>query len=130
MPLTWEDLKQAFPPEVWKRAVKDFDEAEFGNRFLSMARAWLKARLQPCEISSWNEDSDDVIRQILLYRAQYEFYAFFEKETLAADKKDSAEELLRARFGACIEETREASGVFYPYAYVTESSSDWRGFSA
>lgn len=131
MALVWTDLKDSFPPERWTHNLSGLDEVVLGERFLSMARAWLAARLKPCGLETWDEDGDQIVRQALLYRAQYEFYAYFEQEDLAQDKRQVAEELLRGRFGRCVDGAEESGeSASFPYVYVSPGSDNWRGFKA
>lgn len=129
MSLTWVDLKEEVPDEVWQSVT--LGEDTLGDRFLDRARVWLSARLIPCGVDSWDEDNDQIIRQALLYRAQYELYAFVEKEELAFDKRDAAEELLRAKFGRCIDNADKDQEISpqNPYIYVSEASNGWNGFN-
>jgi len=128
MALTWSDLKSELPDEVWEHVTLGDDT--LGERFLDRARVWLAARLYGCGISSWDEDNDQIVRQALLYRAQYELYAFVEKEEIAFDKRDAAEELIRGRFGKCIDNADKESERSVPYIAVSNGSEDWRGFKA
>jgi len=131
MPLTYLDLKETIVPETWDESMTGLDETTLGERFLTRARVWARSFLAPCGVTTLDEDGDEFVREAILARAQYEFYAYFEKESLAEDKKELAEEILRGVYGPCAGglEPRER-GVFHPYVYVTEPSDSWRGFKA
>jgi len=126
LPLTFLDLKEELPIEIWEAVTQGEDT--LGDRFLNRARIWLSARLKPCGITQFDEN-DTIIRQILLYRALYELYAYVEKEELAFDKREAAEEMLRGYFGPCVDASaeKEKSNPL-PVGAVKEGRTTWNGF--
>ena len=131
MALTWQDLKQAMPQEAYED-ITGGDDA-LGDRFLSSARAWLSARLAPCGIATWDEDNDEVIRHILINQALYELYSYVEREEIASDKRNLANEMLRGRFGRCVDASLSAEDAGaerkgLPVGSVKQGAAKWNGF--
>ena len=126
--LTTTDLQAEVPSEIWSKIVQG-DNA-LGDKFLNKARAWLLARLRPCQVSAIDED-DQIVRLILVNRALYEMYAYVEKEDLAFDKKETAEELLIAVYGVCVKgvqpEDTPKAGI--PVGVVVAGADNWEGFA-
>lgn len=126
--LTSDDLQQEVPHEVWDKITQG--DNSLGDKFLNKARTWLLARLRPCEISTFDEN-DSIVRTILLNRALYEMYGYVEKEDLAFDKKETAEELLVALYGPCVKGVPNKTGVEtygIPAGAYVSGSEDWEGF--
>lgn len=125
--LTWVDLKAEVPEEVWENITQGDDS--LGDRCINKARAWLSARLRPCAVTStsWDE-SDVIIRQILLYRALYELFSYVDRESAAIDRREAAEEMLRGAFGPCIDAANAESPEALPLFAFAAGRIDWEGF--
>lgn len=90
MAVTLDDLKGELKASTYGMLTGEDDTV--GERSLEKARVWLKARL--AEVGVDPDESDSVVRQILLKYALYELYSYAEQEAVAADKKDDALELI------------------------------------
>lgn len=123
--LTYVDLKAEVPEEVWENITQGDDS--LGDRCINKARAWLSARLRPCGVTNWDE-SDVIIRQILLYRALYELFSYVDRESAAIDRRDAAEEMLRGAFGTCIDAANAESHEALPLFAFATGRTDWEGF--
>ncbi len=90
MAVTLTDLKAELKSNAYAMLTGGDDAV--GERALEKSRIWLKARLT--EIGIEPDESDTVIQQIVLKRALYELYSYAEQESVAADKRDDALELI------------------------------------
>lgn len=93
--VTLEDFKLELSPEQYDINTQGSDAT--GQRCLDKARTWLTAKVRPLKVVV--DESDPVVREILLKRATYELYAFAQVEGMAKDRRLAAMELARAVYG-------------------------------
>lgn len=91
-----QDLQAELKDYSWD--VLTEGDLAVGEKALETSRIWIKARLHSAgiEYDPTLEDSDEIVRQIVLYYALYRLYAYAEQESKAADKKGDAVELMSA----------------------------------
>lgn len=98
--ITVDDLKSELKDYSWDMLTEG--DATVGDKALDTARIWIRARLYSVgiEYDPALEDTDEVVRQIVLYYALYRLYAYAEQESMASDKKAGAVELMSAYLSA------------------------------
>ena len=92
MAVTVSDLKERIKQHNYM-VLTDGDDA-IGERSIETARTWLMARLTEIGFEFPFDETDQVIREIIINRSLYELYAYAEQETVANDKKQNARELI------------------------------------
>ena len=108
MAVTLDNLKAELPSYAFETITGGLDSV--GERALEKSRNWIKAKISGCSGAVYDEE-DTTTKEILLKRSLYELYEYNDQESIANDKKNDAYELLRAKYGACIDPTnQEASG--------------------
>lgn len=90
------DLKADVKSYTWE-VITENDDA-VGAGALDKARLWLRARLNGAGIdfNPTAEDTDPVIARIIIAYALYQLYSYADQESVAADKKADALELIGA----------------------------------
>ena len=95
------------------------------------AEVWVRAKLKRCGVEP---DFNDVIdKEALTKRALYELYSFAENEDIAKDKKQDAYDLLRAKYGNCIDkdlsqQTGSEKKIGNPVVAVKPGTDNWQRF--
>lgn len=77
-------------------------------RSLEKAELWAKAKL--IQANGMFDEEDQILRLAIIKRALYELYSAAENEAVAADKKEDAMELLRARYGSAVDASGYTAG--------------------
>ncbi len=95
------------------------------------AEIWVRAKLKSCGLEP--DFDDDIDKEALTRRALYELYSFAENEDIAKDKKDDAYDLLRAKYGRCIDKDLSQQGggrneQGNPVGSMVKGSDNWHGF--
>jgi len=118
--LSVNDLKAEIKEYSWD-ILTEGDEGA-GEDSLKAARIWIKARLRAAGIiyDSAVEDTDEVVRQIVLSYALYHLYARAEQEAKASDKKAVALELMAAYLSAPAAKDPSAAGSGVPIGAISK----------
>jgi hypothetical protein len=95
------------------------------------AEIWVRAKLRKCGVEP--DFTDEIDKESLTKRALYELYSFAENEDIAKDKKQDAYDLLRAKYGNCIDkdlsqQTGSQKTAGDPVGAVKAGSDNWQGF--
>lgn len=95
------------------------------------AEVWVRAKLRKCGVEP--DFTDEIDKESLTKRALYELYSFAENEDIAKDKKQDAYDLLRAKYGNCIDkdlsqQTGSEKKIGDPVAAVKTGTDNWMGF--
>ncbi len=94
--LTLDELKADMDPQIYAQVTGGDDTvAEWA---IGRAEAWFAAYLIRSD-ALLPSGSEGIVKQIASKRAQYELYARNEVEDIARDKRDDANELVRALLG-------------------------------
>ena len=112
-----------------------YEESEYpiGNRCIEKAKVWIKSRYLFCKQATdtidW--DNDTAIKEAHLKRALYELWSYGEFESVAADKRIDAIEILAGALGSCVYGSvqPESKGVKPVAAVVTQRENTINGFS-
>jgi hypothetical protein len=95
------------------------------------AEVWIRAKLRKCGVEP--DFTDEIDKEALTKRALYELYSFAENEDIAKDKKQDAYDLLRAKYGNCIDKdlSQQTGGqktAGDPVGAVKAGTDNWQGF--
>lgn len=98
--LTVDDLKAEIKGYSLDVLTDGNDDVVIGA--LETSRVWVKARLAGAGIvfDPDLEDSDEVVRRIVVSYALYRLYSYAEQEGVASDKKSDAAELMASYLSA------------------------------
>lgn len=98
-----------------KDEIKDYNyevltggDDTVAQRCIDKAEVWAKAKL--IQAKAVYDEADEILRLAVIKRALYELYSVAENEAVAADKKEDAMELLRARYGNAVDATGYTTG--------------------
>lgn len=98
-----------------KDEIKDYNfsvltggDDRVAERAIDKAEIWARAKIIQAR-GIWDEN-DEILRLAVIKRALYELYSVAENEAVAADKKEDAMELLRARYGNAVDATGYTAG--------------------
>ena len=94
--LTADELKEDMDPGIYDQVTRGDDS--LGDWAISRAETWFTAYLRRRR-TSLTDDMLPAVKQIISKRAQYELYARQEVEEMARDKRQDANELVRALLG-------------------------------
>lgn len=106
MGITVQDLKDDI--KAYNYEILTGGDDQVALKALEKAEVWARAKLIQAR-AEWDEN-DPALRLAMLKRALYELYSSAENEAVAADKKEDAMELLRARYGNAVDASGYASG--------------------
>ncbi len=105
MIVTVDELRKSMRDYLYQQ-LTDQDDS-IAERCIEKARTWLAAKVARCPGAVIDESGDVVCHEIILKRALYELYAQGETEDVARDKKEDAWELVKAKYGSCVDETNQ-----------------------
>lgn len=105
MIVTVDELKSSMKEYTYDQLTERDDRV--AERCIEKARTWAAAKTTRCPGIVFEESTDPVCHDIIVKRALYELYAHGEMEVVASDKKEDAWELLKAKYGSCVDETNQ-----------------------
>lgn len=123
--------------EQLKKQIKEYNfeiltggDDQIAVDCIRKAEIWIRAKLRKCGVEP--DFTDEVDKEALIKRALYELYSFAENEEVARDKKEDAIDLLKAKYGNCVDkdlsQQPEKSTIADPVIAIKPGSDNWQGF--
>lgn len=106
MGISVQDLKDEI--REYNYEVLTGGDESIAQRCIDKAEVWARAKL--IQAKAVYDEDDEILRLAVIKRALYELYSQAENEAVAADKKEDAMELLRARYGNAVDATGYTAG--------------------
>jgi hypothetical protein len=111
--ITINDLKKEINPDDFRAA--SFDEEEVAERAIRKAVIWVYGKV--ASTGNKYDETNEVVKDIVLKRAIYELYSYTGNEKLARMKEEDAADLLQTYFGSISTKYDEgpgsATGIIY-----------------
>lgn len=129
LPMTVEELKGEIKGYNYETLTGGDDSVAEGC--IQKADIWIRAKLRKC--GAVPDFTDDIDKAVLVKRTLYELYSYAENEDIAKDKKQDAYDLLRAKYGNCIDkdlsqQTGSGQKTGDPVGSIVPGSDNWKGF--
>jgi hypothetical protein len=114
--ITIDDLKKELTAQDFSTA--SFDDKDVAERAIHKAVIWVYGKVK----STGNEydETDEVIRDIVLKRAVYELFSYIGQESRAKAKEQDAADLIETYFGGINTKYNEGPGPAAGATAVTE----------
>lgn len=123
--LSADELREDMDPGIYDQVTRG--DGSLGDWAISRAETWFTAYLRRSGVTLTDEMTP-AVKQIISKRAQYELYARQEVEEMARDKRQDANELVRALLGDDPEGQTEAQRPTGAVKVPDYEGIDWSKF--